>query len=75
MRSFVLKLTDINRGSGTEIGATEDEYDFFLEALAVAASVSSMSFVDDYRLALAKGETVTYEALRVDRLITITEEN
>ena len=74
MQQFRLDVTDLH--GTTEMGATSDEYDFFLEALIVAASVADFSWIDDNRVELAKGETLTYPMPgEKSRVITITETN
>lgn len=63
MGFWKITIVDINTETNEEIGATEDEYDFFVEALIVANSVSAGFFIDENRVALAKGETCRYDML------------
>lgn len=76
MRSFTIVITDFSKtNKETELAATEDNYDFYLDALIVAQSVTGAGFIDENRVALAKGEVVSLETPQCYRSIMIREEN
>lgn len=70
---FVIKVSEVNVADNSEVDAYEYEHDFYSECLVVVQSITAGFWIDEHRVALAKGEEVTYEMPFLLRKIKIVE--
>ena len=70
---FTIVVSEINLADNSEKDAYEYEHDFFSECLVVVQSITAGYWVDENRVALAKGEEVTYAMTYTHRKITVRE--
>ena len=70
---FTIKVSEINLADNSEKDAYEYEHDFFSECLVVIQSITAGYWVDENRVALAKGSTCDYMMAHETRKITIRE--
>lgn len=70
---FTILMSEVNLETDKEISADELEYDFFHEVLVVVVSLSAAYWVDENRVALAKGKPCEYMMPFSKRVFTIRE--